>query len=398
MSKVAILINSLKIGGAEKQAINEAILYLKLGYNPVFFLLENDQTLAYTTPEVPVIYCSRTIPGIKSILKWIVLPFSAPKILKNISHHSISDIVVHCNRAAAAACIARIFRRNVHIHLILHSYPTENSWIFQLIYRFFLITVTRRFSSLHALSPALAREMTKKIFKQVIYIPPILTEFSKTASSTFFRKSKQNSLFALEELIKNKNKKFICFTCARLVPIKRIQDIISAIHAVNQSTKKNKPRCKLIIAGTGLCAGRLSELVNTLHCEDDIVFAGEVFFTAPLFINADTYICSSQREGLPLSILEALYHGCPIITSNASSAISELFSQKKTDIHYENYTETNSALIYEPCDVSGLKAALLRMRTDPKLRILLAKNGKKKAAQFSISSLKQDYSSLLQYS
>lgn len=99
----------------------------------------------------------------------------------------------------------------------------------------------------------------------------------------------------------------------RLVPEKRPDLLIEAFQAL-------KPvGWKLVLAGgvsdTTLYTSKLSELANG---NPDVIFAGEIRGTrlAEIVRGAGLFVLPSDLEGLPLSMLEAMSQGVPVVASD----------------------------------------------------------------------------------
>ncbi|MHC1713771.1 MAG: glycosyltransferase family 4 protein [Solidesulfovibrio sp.] len=98
----------------------------------------------------------------------------------------------------------------------------------------------------------------------------------------------------------------------RLVPEKRIQDLIAAVTL-------GKNGLKLVIAGgTAGCEEYVSRLHAAAAGDTGIIFAGYRFGEelAALFSNALVYVTASELEGLPLSLLEGMAHSLPCVASD----------------------------------------------------------------------------------
>ena len=103
----------------------------------------------------------------------------------------------------------------------------------------------------------------------------------------------------------------ISFLCAcNIIPRKRVGETIEGF--LNSSASKHN--AKLIIAGDGVL---LNEL-QAKYKNPSIVFLGKVEKMEDLMSKAEVFVTSSESEGMPNSMLEALSSGCYIIASDIS--------------------------------------------------------------------------------
>ena len=79
---------------------------------------------------------------------------------------------------------------------------------------------------------------------------------------------------------------------------------------------KQHPETRLTIVGNGAQRGMLTQQIEQLGLEDAITITGTVGNVEDYLAAADVYVASSLFEGLPLSILEAMAAGLPIISTN----------------------------------------------------------------------------------
>jgi glycosyltransferase involved in cell wall biosynthesis len=98
-------------------------------------------------------------------------------------------------------------------------------------------------------------------------------------------------------------------TVARLVPRKRIDLLISAFACIF----KTHPDWELQIAGYGADEGDLKKLARSLGVNKSVKFLGQVDNTYELYERAAIFALPSETEGFPLTVIEAMAHGLPVV-------------------------------------------------------------------------------------
>jgi colanic acid/amylovoran biosynthesis glycosyltransferase len=83
------------------------------------------------------------------------------------------------------------------------------------------------------------------------------------------------------------------------------------------------------------------------------------------FERADVFALASLMEGLPVTLMEAMAHGIPVVAPGLGG-IPELVRHERV------------GLLFEPGDWAGLARALARMATDPELRERMGKRGRER--------------------
>lgn len=76
------------------------------------------------------------------------------------------------------------------------------------------------------------------------------------------------------------------------------------------------PNARLVIVGDGELAGDLRRDAEELGVAQKVTFAGEQSKPEDFLARADVYLLTSHVEGLPLSVLEAMAAGLPVISTN----------------------------------------------------------------------------------
>ena len=98
----------------------------------------------------------------------------------------------------------------------------------------------------------------------------------------------------------------------RLTPEK---DIPTLLHATRR-VAVTRPNFYLVIAGSGPCEAELRHLAHELRITKFVEFAGEVRDVPNLLRRASMFVLSSITEGLPLTVLEAMASGLPVVATS----------------------------------------------------------------------------------
>jgi lipopolysaccharide/colanic/teichoic acid biosynthesis glycosyltransferase/glycosyltransferase involved in cell wall biosynthesis len=118
-------------------------------------------------------------------------------------------------------------------------------------------------------------------------------------------------------------------------------------------------RIHVAIAGEGPEHGRLEQLAADLGLADRVTFVGFRKDVGDLLAACDVVVLPSQREGLSISLLEAMAAGKAIVATSIGS-------------QREVAAKGEMALLVPPADANALRDGILRLAEDPALRDRLA--------------------------
>lgn len=102
----------------------------------------------------------------------------------------------------------------------------------------------------------------------------------------------------------------------RLVMVARFSPQKDQETLINAVTKLPKDSYKLTFVGDGETLQTNKELVSKYGLNRNVKFAGFKDDISDELINNDVYILSTHYEGLPISIIEAMSYGLPILATN----------------------------------------------------------------------------------
>jgi glycosyltransferase involved in cell wall biosynthesis len=87
---------------------------------------------------------------------------------------------------------------------------------------------------------------------------------------------------------------------------------------------QERPTARLMIVGEGFLRSSLVALTNELRIEDRVSMPGFVIDPRPIYASADLFVLSSDFEGLPVVLIEALHAGLRIVSTDCLSGPREI--------------------------------------------------------------------------
>lgn len=159
----------------------------------------------------------------------------------------------------------------------------------------------------------------------------------------------------------------------RLVKTKRIINAIEAIVGTN---------LKIKILGDGPLKFELIEIVKKLKLEDQVQFLG--FIEDPHQVVKDSigFILTSECEGFPNAVLEAMLLRVPCILSNCKDGPAELL-EYYDEIAVNDYKITSYGLMFNVGDVIALQKAMLKIKCDKQFSEIISSNAFEKCAKYT---------------
>ena len=132
-------------------------------------------------------------------------------------------------------------------------------------------------------------------------------------------------------------------------------------------------RARLTVLGDGPQRPLLEQQVAELGLVDDVVLAGEVADVRPSLDQADVFVLSSTSEGMPISVLEAMAAGLPVV----ASAVGGL---------HEVVADGATGFLVPASQPEALAESLGRLVEDAQLRARLGAAGRQRAEdEFSLA-------------
>lgn len=161
--------------------------------------------------------------------------------------------------------------------------------------------------------------------------------------------------------------------------LERIYDIPTALRAF-ALLRAARPDARLTIAGSGPELKALQALATDLGISDAVAFSGRIDNQriGDLYADADLLLNPSTADNMPISILEALASGVPVVSTDAGG-IPDLVRHEHT------------ALLVSVGDPAAMAAAALRLLDDAGLAARLRAAGVEQAARYAWPTVRDQW-------
>jgi glycosyltransferase involved in cell wall biosynthesis len=156
----------------------------------------------------------------------------------------------------------------------------------------------------------------------------------------------------------------------RLVPQK---DHVTALRAV-----RNLPDCALVIIGEGPLRDALLTEADVNDIADRVRLLGWRDDIRSIMAIADTLLLPSRWEGHPLTVVEAMMAGLPVVATDAPGLREWLVDER-------------TALLAPVGDSATLETQLRRVLDDAFLRKRLIENGHREAQMYTTEAMVEDH-------
>jgi len=171
---------------------------------------------------------------------------------------------------------------------------------------------------------------------------------------------------------------FTLLYVGRLEPVKNHALLLNAFRIALQSM----PGLRLWMVGDGSERKKMESLATELGISSQVMFWGQQLDVTPFFSAADAFIMSSTSEGLPLSLLQAFSAGLPAIVTDVGGMA-------------EVVRLTRAGIMVPISDPDGMAAAIQRMASNNGEREHYAANAKKAfVSQFTLQAMVDSYMDL----
>lgn len=377
--KLLLTINSLRSGGAER-VVSQLLVHLQNDFEIHLALYNN--IVEYDIPATIKIIDLKQSESENQLLTLLKLPVLSYRLAKYCRQNGITHSVAFLNRP----CYLNAMMKNWwgykgRIVMCERTYQTSmiqtKGWLGRIITRILLKYSYKTADLVLANSEVIKTDLRQNLDVttpiKVIYNPVDISEV-KTKMNEPVPVNFQPGLFyfvSVGNFKKGKNHALLLHAFALI---------------------KN-PDCRLLLIGSGILEKETRQLAEELGISSQVIFCGRDNNPFKYMQHCDCFVMSSDVEGFPNVLLEAIACGMPAISTDCFSGPRELLAPG-TDLSFQlkdNYSEEAYGILTATGNINTLAAAMKKMVDDKDLRERLRKNASSRAPGFDVKIIKTEF-------
>ncbi|WP_434981422.1 glycosyltransferase [Daejeonia sp. YH14] len=356
--KLAVIINSLNIGGAEKLVADGFPLMVRNGIQSELVVLKNSSS--FLTQQL----LQKNIHPLFLTAKSVYNPFLIFKLMKVLKRNDV--VHFHLFPTLYWVVFASLFLRKKP-YLIYTEHNTHNkrrdSKVFKPLDRFVYSRIDRIVT--------IADEVEQNL---VTYLGnPIRSKIESVPNGVDLSSIEQAKPYTKKDLGLTEND----IAILQVSSFRWQKDHPTLLKAM----KLLPDRYKLLLAGDGMLKTEIEKLAQHLQVYDRVQFLGNRSDISRLLKSVDIIVLSSNHEGLSLSSIEAMASGKPFIASDVPG-LHEMVN--------------NYGLLFEKGNDKELAEIILKLETDTALREEVIQSCLNRAKDFDLSKMVEKYSRIYQ--
>jgi N-acetylgalactosamine-N,N'-diacetylbacillosaminyl-diphospho-undecaprenol 4-alpha-N-acetylgalactosaminyltransferase len=404
--KIAIFLVNMAAGGAERVVAN--LLHHLSDAFDFHLLLLNDE-IQYDLPEGLTIHYldneNRTAPNLFD--KWLSLlkmPFLAFKLAKYCRKHEIGLVFSLLSRPNYINCLLKWFTNKVRVVIsqrttVSSFYPTQsksdqlNRFLTRQLYPKANLIVSNSKGTQADLETQFGLKNATSIAYNLFDFERIALQKEENINKRAFFSDYTEGGRNLDS-IGQQVKPFIFISVGRLNVVKNYPLLLRAFALLNDATTR-----LIIVGDAGQSTQDLPRLARELYIENRVVFTGFQANPFQFMAASDAYVLSSDSEGFPNVLIEAMACGLPIISTDCISGPRELLAPQtdyRTILTGKDIEKGDFGLLTPVGDAECLAKAMYLIRADAILRQQFINNNKVCLAQFEKETILKQFKDIFE--
>jgi glycosyltransferase involved in cell wall biosynthesis len=355
--RLTLVISQMNMGGAEKRLSILANAWASRGDMVTLLALEPNHPSFFELHPAISFRClgvvSQSSTGSKKLTEWLRRPFSLRRALAN----SRPDVILSfINRVNTTTILSSI---GLGVPVVVMEVTDPFVWKDTVAWRFLRACTYPLANAVVSQTANAALALRKMVGKRSIAIPnPVPAGEPRAGVRSGFR----------------------LVSYARFSFEKRLDRLIEAFNLI----RLKHPNWSLVIAGDGPMLSELKAQIDRLGIRDQVILPGVLRNPGDLLKSADIFALTSEFEGFPNTLTEAMAYGVPAISFNCRSGPSEIIR------------DGIDGLLIPPGDVPALASAMDRLMRDNTLRIEMGKKAIEVSDRFSMSRVLSQWDDLFE--
>ena len=350
--RVMIVIHGLETGGAEMMVLHLARELSRAGHPVRVVSLHGDETDVaglMRRAGIDVVALNKAKgPDPRTVLRL------------RAQMRDFSPDVVHTHLPVLEYVLpaARLYGRRVGIIHTVHNLAREET-------RHRVLRAVNRLSFSHGVVPvALNEEVRSSICREYALPPSAVPIVGNGIDLDAFRAPARRG-------VDGAGARLLCV--ARLAPAKNHALLLQTVARLVESGRD----VSLTLVGDGPLRGRLEERARELGISGRVRFAGRRTDTPAFYRDADVFVLLSDYEGMPMSIIEAMASGLPVVATRAGG-VGELVDDG-----------VSGALV--EADAAAAAEAIAAICDDPALYARLSAGAVRTSSRYSATAMMEKY-------
>lgn len=351
--KIAFVIHSLGRGGAEKVVSELSIYWQKKGYEVSLILFDNDVGYPVGGEIIPI-----NLPSGKSFVErgWILLKraWRLKKIYKKtkfdliiavMESASFPSILASSKTIASNHCNPDLYFSKAEWKIASHLFPRANK----------VVCVSK------VAMQAFKNKIPNSTRLTTIYNPIDFVRLNNYAKQPLAVPIEGNYIIAV----------------GRLELQKRLDRLLQAY-----AESKLRYEAKLVVLGEGSLRSQLEQQIKSLGLIGQVLMPGNIENPHPAIAGAEFLALSSDHEGFPMVLIEALAIGKPVVSTDCATGPNEIIQ------HGQN------GLLVPVENTLALRDALDELYFNKPLHQYLSNNAAASVAHLSIDAIAAEWEAL----
>ena len=307
--RLAIFISGMYGGGAQRSILKLAKGIAKAGYPIDLVLAKAEGPFLKEIPDdvrLVDLEAPRVLSSIPALIRY--LRRERPTAMLTALDY-VNIIAVCARRLAGVSTRLIVSERNNLSQSAQHKQSRHGRFMPRLIKFFYpfadgIVAVSKGVANDLAQVTGLPRQKIEAIYNPIV-TPELHEKTQDTLDHPWFKPGQPPVILAVGRLTKQKD----------------FPTLIKAFAQVRQNHQ-----ARLMILGEGDDRPTLEALAEELGVETDVCLPGFVINPYPYMVQASLFVLSSRWEGLPGVLIEALYCGTPLVSTDCPSGPREILA------------------------------------------------------------------------